>query len=466
MKSIDAACCRAWGRMYRQRHCPDLSILMEGSRQAQRHLASCGMCRARLDSAAEAAELGALLMKIPVRMPPATPPRPGDVRALRPRSSGLPRLPWLDRDRRFCNAPLLLVLGFPDAQGFVQVAQVFDESALCVTGEDIALGTGLFAEAWNTYAVPAQALDPVAYARAWAQVADRVRQWAREPFAAVEEHSPVHAFRQDECRTGSLFSMQLTLHALKELERETEEGPEEESEEETAARFLARLSRRSCPAQPDSLPDTTSGIESGTGPWSEPEICPEICPETGPVTASEARWQEGILCEGTGADWPMDYAASGSPGSLGRGPRSRVTAHRVLICPPGGMPRWIPADVRCRECAGKTLFGITCQPGTDPWPVSVSAFYQGRSALTIQAGWLRDRILQIDASFAGSIRDLAWLHIAVEAGSDESFVDGSTVEDGAADRRPENAGGDGQAGNDTNAGQAANGDDKSGCSLN
>ena len=191
MKSIDAACCRAWGRMYRQRHCPDLSILMEGSRQAQRHLASCGMCRARLDSAAEAAELGALLMKIPVRMPPATPPRPGDVRALRPRSSGLPRLPWLDRDRRFCNAPLLLVLGFPDAQGFVQVAQVFDESALCVTGEDIALGTGLFAEAWNTYAVPAQALDPVAYARAWAQVADRVRQRAREPFAAVEELAEV-----------------------------------------------------------------------------------------------------------------------------------------------------------------------------------------------------------------------------------------------------------------------------------
>lgn len=432
MKRIDAACCRAWGRMYRQRHCPDLGILMEGSRQAQRHLASCGMCRARLDSAAEAAELGALLMKIPVRMPPATHPRPGDVRALRPRSSGLPRLPWLDRDRRFCNAPLLLVLGFPDAQGFVQVAQVFDESALCVTGEDIALGTGLFAEAWNTYAVPAQALDPVAYARAWAQAADRVRQRAREPFAAVEEHSPVHAFRQDECRTGSLFSMQLTLHALKELERETEE--------ETAARSPARLSRRSCPAQPDSLPDTTHGIESGTDP------------ERRAVTASEARWQEGMLCERTGTDWPMDYAASGSPGSLGRGPRSRVTAHRVLICPPGGMPRWIPADVRCRECAGKTLFGITCQPGTDPWPVSVSAYYQGQIALTIQAGWLRDHILQIDVSFAGSIQDLAWLHIAVEAGSMENSS--------AADRRPENAGGDGQAG------QAANGDDMSGCSLN
>lgn len=432
MKRIDAACCRAWGRMYRQRHCPDLGILMEGSRQAQRHLASCSMCRARLDSAAEAAELGALLMKIPVRMPPATPPRPGDVRALRPRWPGLPRLPWLDRDRRFCNAPLLLVLGFPDAQGFVQVAQVFDEEALCVTGEDIALGTGLFAEAWNTYAVPAQALDPVAYARAWAQAADRVRQRAREPFAAVKEHSPVHAFRQDECRTGSLFSMQLTLHALKELERETEE--------ETAACFLARLSRRSCPAQPDSLPDTTHGIESGTDP------------ERRAVTASEARWQEGMLCERTGTDWPMDYAASGSPGSLGRGPRSRVTAHRVLICPPGGMPRWIPADVRCRECAGKTLFGITCQPGTDPWPVSVSAYYQGQSALTIQAGWLRDHILQIDVSFAGSIQDLAWLHIAVEAGSMEDSR--------AADRRPENAGGDGQAG------QAANDDDRSGCSLN
>ena len=452
MKSIDAACFRAWGRMYRQRHCPDLKVLMEGSRQAQRHLASCSMCRARLDSAAEAAELGALLAKIPLHMPPATPPRPGEIRALRPMEPGLPGLPWLDRDKRFCNAPLLLVLSLPDAQGFVQVAQVFDESALCVAGEDIPLGTGLFAEAWNTYAVPAQALDPVAYARAWAQAEDRVRQRAREPFAAVEEHSPVHAFRQDECRTGSLFSMQLTLHALKELERETEEGPEEESEEETAARAPARLSLRSCPAQPDSLPDTTSGIESGTGPWSEPEICPEICPETGPVTASEARWQEGILCEGTGADWPMDYAASGSPGSLGRGPRSRVTAHRVLICPPGGMPRWIPADVRCRECAGKTLFGITCQPGTAPWPVSVSAFYQGRSALTIQAGWLRDRILQIDASFAGSIRDLAWLHIAVEAGSME--------DSSAADRRPENAGGDGQAG------QAANDDDRSGCSLN
>ena len=298
------------------------------------------MCRARLDSAAEAAELGALLMKIPVlkipvRMPPATPPRPGDVRA-------------------------------------------------------------------------------------------------REPFAAVEEHSPVHAFRQDECRTGSLFSMQLTLHALKELERETEE--------ETAACFLARLSRRSCPEQPDSLPDTTHGIESGTDP------------ERRAVTASEARWQEGMLCERTGTDWPMDYAASGSPGSLGRGPRSRVTAHRVLICPPGGMPRWIPADVRCRECAGKTLFGITCQPGTDPWPVSVSAYYQGQSALTIQAGWLRDHILQIDVSFAGSIQDLAWLHIAVEAGSME--------DSSAADRRPENAGGDGQAG------QAANDDDRSGCSLN
>ena len=416
MKSIDAACFRAWGRMYRQRHCPDLKVLMEGSRQAQRHLASCSMCRARLDSAAEAAELGALLAKIPLHIPPATPPRPGEIRALRPMEPGLPGLPWLDRDKRFCNAPLLLVLSLPDAQGFVQVAQVFDEPVLCRADEDIPLRTGLFAEAWNTYAVPAQALDPVIHARAEERAAEHVRRRAREPVAAVEEDAPVHAFRLDECRIGSLFSLQLTLHVLKELEQG----------KEPADRLPAHQVPRTRLAQPGRQAEQRSrGLE--------------VEPEPEPVLW----WQERMLCAWTGADLPMNYVASGSPGSLGRGPGSRVTAHRVLICPPGGMPRWIPADVRLRECAGKTLFSITCQPEIAPWPVSVFAFYRGQCALAIQAGWLRDRILQIDVSFAGSIRDLAWLHIAVEANS----VEGSRAED----LRPGKAGGD-RSGQDAKGG--------------
>ena len=203
--------CRAWRRMHQERHCPSMKILQSGSPEARRHLSCCSHCRARLESARESADLGALLMNIPFQQPPATRPVPGDVRALRPQN----RQQWVDEEGVFYNPPLLLVLTAPDTQGFVQVAQVFDEADLQGDG-DIPLTLGLVAEAWNTYAVPARDLDAVAYTHAGAAYAERVLKRAREPFADVDESSARYYFRQDECRLGSFFSLRLNRALLEE----------------------------------------------------------------------------------------------------------------------------------------------------------------------------------------------------------------------------------------------------------
>lgn len=211
----NTACCRAWRRMHQERHCPTLKILQSGSPEARRHLSSCSHCRARLESARESADLGALLMNIPFQQPPATSPVPGDVRALRPQS----QKEWVDAEGVFYNPPLLLVLTAPDAQGFVQVAQVFDEPDLQWDG-DIPLTLRLIAEAWNTYAVPALDLDSVAYDHAGIAAAERVLSRAGDPFADVDESSALYAFRLDECKVGSFFSIRLNMRALAAMEEQ------------------------------------------------------------------------------------------------------------------------------------------------------------------------------------------------------------------------------------------------------
>ena len=120
-----------WLDMYRHRHCPSLATLRRGGPQAEEHLRSCAHCRTALEHSESSAALGKLLMSLPVQQPPASPPRPGDIRALSPR-----RNPdsWLDEDI-YHNPPLVFVLEEPDALGLIRVAQVCPETSLKDDGD-------------------------------------------------------------------------------------------------------------------------------------------------------------------------------------------------------------------------------------------------------------------------------------------------------------------------------------------
>ena len=391
----NTACCRAWKRMHQERHCPTLKILQSGSPESRRHLSSCSHCRARLESAREAAELGALLMQIPLEQPPATSPVPGDVRALRPQN----RQQWVDEEGVFYNPPLLLVLTAPDAQGFVQVAQVFDEADLQGDG-DIPLTLGLVAEAWNTYAVPAKDLDAVAYTHAGAAYAERVLKRAREPFADVDESSARYYFRQDECRLGSFFSLRLNMMALNQLE-------ERISSRARVIPFalVPRLEEGQAPMSPEEEEARKSHLESLL--LDRPAM-----DSTG--TGSPLLMAGLVCCAAPSMFAKMGLAAAGALGALGRSRKSQVHQHNVLVYAPDADPAWYPAEVTLKKMSGKTLFSITCDLGTDQLSATVAVLHGDTPARKIQASWLRETVMQIDASFDGDVKDVDKLLVAVE----------------------------------------------------
>ena len=374
----NTACCRAWKRMHQERHCPTLKILQSGSPESRRHLSSCSHCRARLESAREAAELGALLMQIPLEQPPATSPVPGDVRPLRPQN----RQQWVDEEGVFYNPPLLLVLTAPDAQGFVQVAQVFDEADLQGDG-DIPLTLGLVAEAWNTYAVPAKDLDTVAYTHAGSAYAERVLKRAREPFADVDVSSVRYYFRLDECRLGSFFSLRLNMMALNHME----EGAS------SRARVI-----------PFAL---ATRFVDGQHPMSPEE-------EEARKSHLESLLLDRPAMDGSDTVQMAGLAAAGALGGLGRSRKSQVHQHNVLVYAPGAAPDGYPAEVTLKKRSGKTLFSITCDLGTDRLSATVAVLHGDTPARKIQASWLRETVMQIDASFDGDVEDVDKLLVAVE----------------------------------------------------
>ena len=202
--------CAALSFYKKVRHCPSVKVLKLGGPNVERHLAACENCRTALEMADEAAALGELLLQLPLQQPPTTPPVPGDVHALRPNT---PPETWVDGDGTFYNPPLLLVLAPEDEHGLVRVAQVFSMSELQDEG-DIPLGFDLIAEAWNIYAVPAEALDAVPYAHAGMAAVRDVLDAAGREFPHLDEYSPLFHFRCDECNVGGFFSTRLNAELL------------------------------------------------------------------------------------------------------------------------------------------------------------------------------------------------------------------------------------------------------------
>lgn len=391
----NTACCRAWKRMHQERHCPTLKILQSGSPESCRHLSSCSHCRARLESARESADLGALLMQIPFQQPPATSPVPGDVRALRPQS----QKEWVDEEGVFYNPPLLLVLTAPDAQGFVQAAQVFDEPDLQGDG-DIPLTLGLVAEAWNTYAVPARDLDAVAWTHAGAASAERVLKRAKEPFADVDESSALYYFRLDECKVGSFFSLRLNMRVLNQLE-------EQASSRGHVIPFalVPRLEEGQTPMSPEEEEARKSHLESLL--LDRPAM-----DDSG---TENPLLKAGFACAASPFMFAkMGLAAAGALGALGRSRKSQLHRHKVLVYAPDADPAWYPAEVTLRKMSGKTLFSITCDLGTDQLSATVAVLHEDTHARKIQASWLRETVMQIDASFDGDVEDVDKLLVAVE----------------------------------------------------
>lgn len=195
---------RAWDRMFRLRTCPPPSILRLGGEPAERHLASCRICREIL------ADLAGMEEAIPARHvmpPPPSVPEPGDIRRIRP-ADGPER--WFDEDGAYRNPPLVLVLTEPDAAGAVRVSQIFNEPALSFMG-DIPLEGGRrgFAEAWNIYGCPVSGLTPHPFRRVDPDLAREVLRAPHEDSSSADETSPLHWFRRCERDVAEFFRARL-----------------------------------------------------------------------------------------------------------------------------------------------------------------------------------------------------------------------------------------------------------------
>lgn len=221
---------QAWRRMFLQRTCPPLSVLVKGGKLAENHLKSCSLCREILTQATDCAEAGTLLTRIPLAARAPQPVHAGDIRRVRP--LGKPET-WFDASGRYHNPPLVLVLDEPDRLGFVRVAQVFNEKDLSGDG-DIALDAQgeLFAETWNSYGLPESGLFPVCFATVDRRIVDRALQATETALPETKVSSPRFNFQLCEIETGSFFSLELNEHALTDLEQ-SQEAP-------TSARVFQR----------------------------------------------------------------------------------------------------------------------------------------------------------------------------------------------------------------------------------
>lgn len=391
MMMFRKACYSAWQRMFRLRHCPSIKILQGGSAAARRHLESCSNCRSRLESAKEATALGALLRLSQVDFK-ETAPAPGEVRALRPANAPLE---WVDEEGTFYNPPLLFVLTDPDAQKFVRVAQVFEDPALQGDG-DIPLREDLLAEAWNVFSVPATDLDTVAYTVFDASLAEQVLARTKQPFADIDENSPLFYFRLDECKTGSFFALQLTMRALEQWEEE------EEFNERVAAFAVAPTVELDIPEE--KILSSKRHLASRLLEYTE-DTSAQVPPYD--AFAPTVSLFKGVPSA-------MAYAAAASPGSLGRGKNADVRQHKLLLYPEKDAPCWLPVEAKVKKIQGNTMFSIACRLSGEHGYATVGAFYDGQDAKQCKAVWLEGNVLQINAVFAGELSDIAPLLVAVE----------------------------------------------------
>ena len=212
---------QAWHRMFQTRTCPPLNVLRKGGAQVDKHLRTCRNCREDLEHFEVYSEAGKLLTGIPLSIPGATAPVPGDIRRVRPTNS--PET-FFDAEGRYHNPPLVLVLDEADELGFVRVAQIFDEADLCDEG-DVPLenGDAGYAEAWNVYGLPVKALSPHLYHHVDDAYVTSVLEAEKKPLPSLDPVSALYFFRMCELETGSFFSLPINLEALSLLESEATE---------------------------------------------------------------------------------------------------------------------------------------------------------------------------------------------------------------------------------------------------
>lgn len=355
-----------WLDMYRHRHCPSLATLRRGGPQAEEHLRSCAHCRTALEHSESSAALGKLLMSLPVQQPPASPPRPGDIRALSPR-----RNPdsWLDEDI-YHNPPLVFVLEEPDALGLIRVAQVCPETSLKDDG-DVPLGLELLAETWNIYTVPVADLEDVPYAHPGTELVNKVLEAAATPFPEPDRTSALFLFREDEKLTGAFFHHALT----RELTAQEEERP--------TARII---------------------------PFA-------IAPRDHAARQPRTRASQGRLAFLLQQEWSptaLPMAAAG----MERGDADALPAQRVIVTlsrpdVDGGTPHPHAAEVHCRPLPGKTLCVITCAIKA-PLPVAMAAVRcREEDALEVNAAWQNEETLEVCAMFEGTNVTAAHLRVAI-----------------------------------------------------
>lgn len=210
---FSAAKAQAWHRLFHERTCPEVGVLMKADQNPwiKQHLKSCGECRRKLEIVGNLEAAGKLLSRIPVKCREPSWPKPGEVRRIRPASS--PDL-WFDRhDGRYFRPPLVVILGYPNEEGFVRAAQVFDEPDLCDFG-DIDIGNGQYAEAWNTYSVHLSLLAPKCYRPPISvEKIHQILDMDLVDYPSISELDPVFHFRVLETRVGSFFTMDAVFSA-------------------------------------------------------------------------------------------------------------------------------------------------------------------------------------------------------------------------------------------------------------
>lgn len=217
MNTFEQLRSQAWHRIYLARTCPPLSILKKGGEMVERHLRQCPECRETL----EITHLFAFGKKLAqVISTPSEPMKVGDIRLVTPFFAADM---WFDEEGTFHNPPLVLVLEIHEDS--VLVAQIHDERDLVDVG-DVAVNDGVyFAEAWNIYGLPKDALSSICCARAAENDVRDVKQIAEKTFPDIDPAEALYHFRICELETGSFFSLRLNAHALAEEESEAEKSP-------------------------------------------------------------------------------------------------------------------------------------------------------------------------------------------------------------------------------------------------
>lgn len=206
--------------MEQERTCPPLDMLMQGGPDIDKHLKDCPSCRilARQDRK-KYAELDAFLRSRP------SPEPGGRVQAGEVRQISRSAVPDIHNEQGWHNPPLALVIYDEDAVGIpgvVRVAPLFNMPSLAFIG-DIPLRSlkkNLFAESWNTFALPARCLAGVIGVAARKEL-DDVREWENRELPELAEGTAQLAFRRLERKIAGFYGKHGAAQALAMWEGES-----------------------------------------------------------------------------------------------------------------------------------------------------------------------------------------------------------------------------------------------------